>query len=1147
MIPRFKKSRIEPKPIETDYWVDINENEFGGVFKYYDYNNEVWKQIQTITSEKEPKFTNSPAYKITDRDIVDWNSKASYADFDEFKEEVVYAINKIGTIDTSYIESDIQNLKNQLDTKADKNAVPTNQELRRVEDKIPTKVSQLENDSKYITVDEVPELPDSIVSDSNYVHTDNNFTDELKDKLTNLDPDASNYDDTEVRNLIKDNTRLIESNTISIRNNAKNITSNANSIADINSNLNTKANLDDVYTREYLDSLFNTFVRKTHKTYGFCDDRPTDLENEDTGFVFYDYTVNEPIIWVSSEWRILVGNIPLTTVVKDEDILETIGDWEYVKLNDDFCKLTAFIGDKTNEELDLKVPNLYNTYFALEVGEKDYDDYLVEDKLVTGLSLGWNDKTSSWGELIPRYEYTIIYDPEDYFTVKSIKSSFEDLLETGQSEITNIFQKPVFSINYDGVEAKGEFATDKTLVNSITFGQGIKNINTLQFANFELNPNNSVLKLPSGCNKIGSYCFYNSNFKQIEFPVNPMKIGVNAFRQCNIDSVTLPKTLTYEECANGNGTGMFRNNNNSNGITLNLQEGTQAIPNYCFTQSIINNKLVLPKSLKYIGAYAFASAEPEIETLDTRNIEYLGSYAFYYNSNSQKSFVNVKISGNTKAVLPRAIFANFSTNEGTGYNTNRLKTYSIEEGVRKIYPNGVYINAGLCNGDFHVPGSLEQMPTGCISRWGNQANMVNNLDVPFNFTIGEGVKSIGYLVMLNIITSTEFNLPDSIEQIYGYAFQHCSKFSNKTFRIPKNLRWVGMYGTTSELINNKEAYELYLKKDNVYISKSGYFWSEQPYEFLKDGGFIDDYGSNPFYNTFTDNLEAFTCDEDHQYFKVVDGVFFSKDGRKLIAYPPARIAENNTYEIPEGVEFIYVNAFSRTQSPDQYEFTYSVTNPFTNETLAGTASNADFNYMKKHGNTGYIPEGRGLKNLVLPNSYVIKDRFEHNHERPQYKFIQGSNLHNSLYFGGVENYLVKEDNPRYKSIDGIIYSKDGTTLIAMPRLKHGNIVIPEGVTTIKDDFLTEISISLPGDSYRHPTDEEGAQYFLEHGNFSMSTNNGNKVSFLYLELPSTLVNISDFELAIMNAIFKVNSNKIFVDPANPAFTTNETYTQLIRK
>lgn len=50
---------------------------------------------------------------------------------------------------------------------------------------VPTKTSDLTNDSNY-------------VSDSSYVHTDNNYTTNEKTKLAGL----SNYDDTEVRGLI---------------------------------------------------------------------------------------------------------------------------------------------------------------------------------------------------------------------------------------------------------------------------------------------------------------------------------------------------------------------------------------------------------------------------------------------------------------------------------------------------------------------------------------------------------------------------------------------------------------------------------------------------------------------------------------------------------------------------------------------------------------------------------------------------------------------------------------------------------------------------------------------------------------------------------------------------------------------------------
>lgn len=53
--------------------------------------------------------------------------------------------------------------------------------------KIPTKLSQLSNDGNF-------------VQDTNYVHTDNNFTTEEKEKLAGL----TNYDDTAITKSIND-------------------------------------------------------------------------------------------------------------------------------------------------------------------------------------------------------------------------------------------------------------------------------------------------------------------------------------------------------------------------------------------------------------------------------------------------------------------------------------------------------------------------------------------------------------------------------------------------------------------------------------------------------------------------------------------------------------------------------------------------------------------------------------------------------------------------------------------------------------------------------------------------------------------------------------------------------------------------------
>jgi len=73
---------------------------------------------------------------------------------------------------------------------------------------IPTKTSQLTNDSGYITSSDVPTNTSQLtndsnfVSDANYVHTDNNFTTQEKDKLNGIASGAevnvqSNWDETD--------------------------------------------------------------------------------------------------------------------------------------------------------------------------------------------------------------------------------------------------------------------------------------------------------------------------------------------------------------------------------------------------------------------------------------------------------------------------------------------------------------------------------------------------------------------------------------------------------------------------------------------------------------------------------------------------------------------------------------------------------------------------------------------------------------------------------------------------------------------------------------------------------------------------------------------------------------------------------------
>lgn len=127
----------------------------------------------------------------------------------DLTDELLSKINGLSNYDDEWVRSEIASIKADIDTllgDGASDAIDTFHEielfLQGITDKetltgllndlraeitalIPTKTSQLTND-------------DHIVKDANYVHTDNNYTDEDKGKLDGLD----HYDDTDIRNLV---------------------------------------------------------------------------------------------------------------------------------------------------------------------------------------------------------------------------------------------------------------------------------------------------------------------------------------------------------------------------------------------------------------------------------------------------------------------------------------------------------------------------------------------------------------------------------------------------------------------------------------------------------------------------------------------------------------------------------------------------------------------------------------------------------------------------------------------------------------------------------------------------------------------------------------------------------------------------------
>lgn len=67
-IVRFRATDKYPNPLEVDYWIDLSENKYGGIIKYYD--NSLNKWVRICTSEYQ---CNSPIQ--TECDICDFRKE----------------------------------------------------------------------------------------------------------------------------------------------------------------------------------------------------------------------------------------------------------------------------------------------------------------------------------------------------------------------------------------------------------------------------------------------------------------------------------------------------------------------------------------------------------------------------------------------------------------------------------------------------------------------------------------------------------------------------------------------------------------------------------------------------------------------------------------------------------------------------------------------------------------------------------------------------------------------------------------------------------------------------------------------------------------------------------------------------------------
>ncbi|MBR2443803.1 MAG: leucine-rich repeat protein [Clostridia bacterium] len=168
-------------------------------------------------------------------------------------------------------------------------------------------------------------------------------------------------------------------------------------------------------------------------------------------------------------------------------------------------------------------------------------------------------------------------------------------------------------------------------------------------------------------------------------------------------------------------------------------------------------------------------------------------------------------------------------------------------------------------------------------------------------------------------------------------------------------------------------------------------------------------GDNVFYNCAS--LTSITVEEENISYKSIDGVLYTKDVTTLIQYPALK--EDRKLNVPNSVTTIKENAFSGCTSIKEAVLpTFVVV---------------------------YIPKADLEKVVITTGATEIADG----------SFSESTKL---------TSITVNEDNTLYKSIDDVLYSKDGTKIICYPAGKTDtSFELPSDVVSIASGSFNNCS------------------------------------------------------------------------------------------